>query len=59
MGGESIMIHGMVAYDGCIFLSVIKERITGKVYLDPLKNNSERTIYPLHLSARQCAGSYL
>ena len=33
------MIHRMVAYDGCIFLSVIKERITGRVYVEHLKNS--------------------
>ena len=37
MGSGSLMIHGMVAYDRCIFLSVIKERITGRVYVEHLK----------------------
>ena len=29
----------MVAYDGCIFLSVIKKLITGRVYVEHLKKN--------------------
>jgi len=35
MGGGSLMIHGMVAYNGCIFLSVVRERI--RVYVEHLK----------------------